>query len=127
MHGQLGDPEVDRPYADRGCGWRADGRATGHVASAHEGLEVDRGPLGRQPNDPGTYCVGGVPLPGVELEYRTSVQEHLVLGIVALRVVRVGGMGTVDREDHRGVRRSVRQANEPTEDPTQDRSGRTGG
>ena len=74
VHGQLCHPEVHGPQAGPGSGGRADGRTAGHVGTTHEGLQRHPGPFGQVPYLGGPRRISGVPLPGVELQGRASIE-----------------------------------------------------
>ena len=64
-------------------------------------LQCDPGLSAGQLERSGRASVGGVPQIWVHLEHRTGVDLDQVAGLVAIRIVRVGGMRHVGRSQQR--------------------------
>ena len=104
VHRQLRHADVDGGDPEPGGGERSDRRAARHVVARHEDLPRHAG-LGARPLEQrGRVRRRRVALVGVELDRRAGVDERPVVGLVALRVVGVHGVGVVGRHARRDRR-----------------------
>lgn len=106
VHCELRAAEVERGHTEKGGNGRSDRRTAWEVGSADEGLGLNTGPFGCEPEDAFRRSCGGVTLVGVVLEHWTAIDRDVVIWLVTVGVVRMGRVGVVRRDEER-VRESA--------------------
>ena len=110
VHRELRDADVDGGDAEAGGGERSDRRAARACCCAtRTAAPAPRRRGSARSKQRGGVGVGGVALVGVDLDRRAVVDERGVVGIVALGVVRVHGVGVVGRDAARRGERAVQR------------------
>src|SRR5690625_2205448 len=105
MHRELSDTEVDGGDTESGCGARPARAATRLFVTGDELLDGNLESAGGHDDVGSGRGIGGVALIAVDLDDRTTVDRDVMVGIVAFRIVGMGGVGSVSRQASRGGQR----------------------